>query len=78
MPYRLDTVVLITTGDSGPHTTGKAADILVSGGDALVLLSMILDAGIKRIGVMQKGLIKDRFIHLDISQDHPSPAAWSY
>lgn len=60
----------------GAHTTGKAIDIAVSGEKALRLIELAQQAGIKRIGVNQKG--SGRFIHLDVCDDRPSPAIWSY
>lgn len=60
----------------GAHTTGKAIDIAVYGGRALRLIELAQQAGIKRIGVNQKG--SGRFIHLDVCDDRPSPAIWSY
>ena len=60
----------------GAHTTGKAIDIAVSGEKALRLIELAQQAGIKRIGVNQKG--GGRFIHLDVCDDRPSPAIWSY
>ena len=62
----------------GAHTTGKAVDILVYGDRAQKLLQAALNAGIQRIGISQKGDIKSRFIHLDVCNDLPSPAIWSY
>ncbi len=60
----------------GAHTTGKAIDIAVQGERALRLIELAQQAGIKRIGVNQKG--GGRFIHLDVCDDRPSPAIWSY
>lgn len=59
---------------SGTHAMGIAADIGVSGADAIRLLRMAIDAGFTGIGVQQKGA--GRFIHLDTRAD--SPALWSY
>jgi hypothetical protein len=69
-----------TTGFDGPHTTGKAADILVYGEDALLLLKLALARGFTGIGISQKGDIHSRFIHLDIlaQPDYPRPFLWSY
>jgi zinc D-Ala-D-Ala carboxypeptidase len=60
----------------GAHTTGKAIDIAVTGHRALRLIELAQQAGIQRIGVNQKG--NGRFIHLDVCDDRPSPAIWSY
>ena len=60
----------------GAHTTGKAIDIGVSGAKALTIIQKALAHGIHRIGVNQKGT--GRFIHLDMAEDYPTPAIWSY
>lgn len=68
-----------TTGETGPHTTGRAADILVRGADALTLIGLATDLGFTGIGVSQKG--PSRFIHLDDLPDapgQPRPTIWSY
>jgi uncharacterized protein YcbK (DUF882 family) len=57
----------------GAHSEGIAADIGVSGADALLLLRLALEANFQGIGVQQKG--NGRFIHLD-TREHP--AIWSY
>ena len=63
------------TGFDGPHTTGKAADILVSRQNADKLLEMVYDMGcFTGKGINQKG--EHRFIHLDII-DGPN-RIWSY
>ena len=63
----------------GSHTTGKAADLAVSGGDAMQIMGLALLSDIRRVGVQQKG--EGRFIHLDICDEEdgfPTPALWSY
>ncbi len=68
-----------TTGRTGPHTTGLAADIAVSGRDAVTVLRLALAAGFGGIGVQQKG--GGRFLHLDLipdSRSHKRPWIWSY
>jgi len=70
-----------STGLTGPHTTGQAIDIVVSGTDALHLIHVALDSGIVGIGVSQKGPHGKRFIHLDNLPDapgQPRPWLWSY
>lgn len=69
------------TGLSGPHTTGRAVDLLVSGGRALTVIRLGLKHGMTGIGVKQKGWVRDRFIHLDCIQPGdsvPRPWLWSY
>jgi len=53
-----------STGFTGPHTTGKAADIAISRGQADKLLEMVYDMGcFTGKGFNQKG--DGRFIHAD-------------
>jgi uncharacterized protein YcbK (DUF882 family) len=68
-----------STGPNGPHTSGKAVDIGIRGGDARLLLGLAIKAGFTGIGVQQKG--SGRFIHLDMLDDapgQPRPWLWSY
>jgi len=69
-----------STGPDGPHTTGKAIDILCSGKEAWELLSfaMIRSKIWKGIGISQKGKHKSRFIHLDTIEADNRPWVWSY
>lgn len=67
------------TGRSGPHTTGHAVDIGVSGEDALRLLQVAFMFGFSGYGIKQIG--NARFIHLDDlpnSPGCPRPHIWSY
>ena len=69
------------SGSMGPHTTGKAVDMLVCGNDARCLLKGILAINFTGIGVSQKGPHEKRFIHVDILMDQenpPRPWIWSY
>lgn len=64
-----------STGYDGPHTSGKAADILVSRSNAYEVLRNALAMGcFEGIGINQKG--DSRFIHLDSIQG--SNRLWSY
>jgi zinc D-Ala-D-Ala carboxypeptidase len=68
-----------STGQTGPHTTGRAADILVSHARALKLVQVATAMNFTGIGVKQNGT--GRFIHLDNlpnSPAHPRPTIWSY
>lgn len=62
----------------GAHTLGRAADLAVTGVDALKVIRIALDLGFTGVGVQQKGT--GRFIHLDDVPDGrlPRPAIWSY
>ena len=66
------------SGRDGPHTTGKACDISVSGEPAWILLYHAMKAGMPGVGVKQHGTTW--FIHLDIlsNDTHPRPRVWSY
>jgi uncharacterized protein YcbK (DUF882 family) len=67
---------------SGPHTTGRAIDIGVSGHDAHELLRIAMRVGYFRgVGVSQKGPHASRLLHFDdiINADgQPRPWIWSY
>jgi zinc D-Ala-D-Ala carboxypeptidase len=68
-----------STGHTGPHTTGHAADIAIDRGEALALLRLALTMRFTGIGINQKG--GARFIHLDDlpnSAGTPRPTIWSY
>lgn len=64
------------TGYSGPHTTGKAADLGVDRQKAHKVLQTALSMGFAGIGVAQKG--SGRFIHLDTLDEGLRPTVWSY
>lgn len=68
-----------STGEAGPHTTGRAADVLVSHAKALKVVQVAISMGFTGIGVKQKG--SGRFIHLDNlpnAPGQPRPTIWSY
>lgn len=70
-----------STGRDGPHTTGRAVDVAVVGGEALDLLVMARGQGFTGIGVKQHGPHNGRFVHMDDLPDHyagPRPWLWSY
>ena len=69
-----------STGKRGPHTYAKAADILISGADALRLFSVAQKHGVSGVGMSQKGDHNKRFVHLDtLSPDEgPRPTVWTY
>lgn len=68
-----------STGTNGPHTTGKAVDILASGEDAFRILDHAFALGdFKGIGIAQKGEHGSRFIHLDTLEKGTRPWVWSY
>lgn len=68
-----------TTGLTGPHTTGNAADFGVHRKHAYIVIREALALGFTGIGVDQKG--DSRFIHLDTltePEHSPRPTVWSY
>lgn len=65
-----------TTGAAGPHTTGRAFDIAVSGQQAFILVKKALEFGYTGVGISQKGFV--RFVHIDDIASDKRPAIWSY
>lgn len=69
------------TGYDGPHTTGRAADILAHGNQAHEILKLAGLHGFTGIGIRQKGSYSSRFIHLDDlpeAEGRPRPWVWTY
>lgn len=67
------------TGLTGPHTTGRAVDLLAFGKDAIELVRLATSLGFTGIGISQKGDKASRFVHLDDIQDRSiRPTIWSY
>jgi len=70
-----------STGEKGPHTTGRAIDINIWRGNAYELNALAPAYGFTGIGVRQSGGYGGRFIHLDdlTEEDgYPRPTLWSY
>ena len=71
-----------STGADGPHTTGRAIDIRVSGHQAHRVLAFALRHGMSGVGVKQHGNHSARFLHMDDLEDDetpgPRPWIWSY
>jgi uncharacterized protein YcbK (DUF882 family) len=67
-----------SSGPNGPHTTGCAVDIPVSGADAYRLVQLATAQGFRGIGIAQKGAAGTRFIHLDDLDGPTRPRIWSY
>jgi len=65
-------------GGAGVHPTGRAVDVLVSGGDARRLLEIAVTHGITGVGVSQRGPHGSRFLHLDDTHGPTRPWVWSY
>ncbi len=66
------------TGLTGPHTTGRAVDVLISGEEAYRLVQLALEYGFTGIGIAQRGPYERRFIHLDDLEGDLRPRVWSY
>jgi len=63
------------------HLYGRAVDLRIHGDTAFRVVSMAAQFGFTGIGVHQKGIIRNRFIHLDdmeFSEDRLRPTIWSY
>ena len=64
-----------STGETGPHTTGRAIDIKADSRLRFLIIKAAIKQGITRIGVAQT------FVHLDSLGEldgFPSPRIWSY
>lgn len=69
-----------TTGENGPHTSGRATDIAISGENAFKLVSFALAEGFTGIGIKQHGPMRGRYVHLDdlSAPEFPRPRIWTY
>lgn len=67
-----------STGADGPHTTGKAADILCHGTKAFEVLRLAMGLGFTGIGLKQSGPHSSRFIHIDMIESNIRPWVWTY
>jgi len=70
------------TGRDGPHTTGRAFDINIFGGDVTTLIYFAHKVGFTGFGEKQHGPYADRMVHIDDLLDHetegPRPWNWTY
>ena len=65
-----------STGDDGPHTTGKAVDITISYQNAQALDTTALAMGFLGVGIKQHGPVSGRMVHLDMV---PGPSRlWTF
>lgn len=64
------------TGSTGPHTTGRAVDVLVDRRRAYEFMELAFKHGMTGIGVKQKGVV--RFLHIDDLIGELRPWIWSY
>lgn len=73
--------IVSSTGPNGPHTTGRAADILVSGSDMHELIRLAFKHNMTGIGIKGTGPHATRYIHIDdLLSDGKRlrPTVWSY
>jgi len=68
--------IVSRTGYKGPHTTGKAVDIVCAGSDAVRILELAIGLDFAGFGICQTGLWDKRFIHIDDARSNPT--IWSY
>lgn len=65
-----------TTGDGGPHTTGKAVDIVIAYQNAIQVVDVAGGMGFLGRGIKQHGPVSGRLVHLDMV---PGPKRlWTY
>lgn len=68
-----------STGRDGPHTTGHAADVQLSGSNVhRVMQQACLGGWMTGIGLHQRGAHSGRFIHLDDLVAGNRPWVWTY
>ena len=67
-----------TTGRTGPHTTGRAADIKVSGENTYHLMGSAYALDMRGIGLKQHGPLGGRFMHIDDLWEPTRPRVWTY
>ncbi len=72
--------IVSSTGLKGPHTTGRAIDVKISGENAWKLMEAAFNTGFfTGIGMKQSGNFSSRFIHLDdLPNSFNRPRCWTY
>ena len=66
------------TGRNGPHTTGRAADIKVSGENVYHMMGRAYAVDVRGIGLKQHGAHASRFMHVDDLGGPVRPRVWTY
>lgn len=66
-----------STGNAGPHTTGKAVDVLIARGKATQLVRLALEMGVRGVGIKAHGPDSGRIVHLDMLP-RPEQIIWTY
>lgn len=61
----------------GYHSQGRAIDLAVYGEDAIKILQLALEHGMRGIGLYQVGSFDERYVHLD-DRDNCPMAIWTY
>ena len=69
---------LSSTGRDGPHTTGRAVDISLSGERVYLLIDHLRKYGMTGLGLKQKGDYSGRFVHIDNLSGVNRPRVWTY
>lgn len=64
------------TGQTGPHTTGRAVDIALTPENSRTLIYAAFGMGFAGIGLALKG--PGRFLHVDDAHTRTAPALWGY
>lgn len=67
----------------GPHTLGRAVDILIAGEAVFTVMEAAIAAGFRGFGLNQEGAWGGRFLHVDDIQKGelpgvPRPRIWTY
>ncbi len=74
--------IVSTTGEDGPHTTGRAVDVALIGSRVWDAMPHFKGMGFYGIGLRQAGDHDARFVHLDdleAAETHgPRPWVWTY
>lgn len=71
--------IVSQTGVDGPHTTGKAADVVVFGWRAHEFSKLAFLYGVTGFGWSQKGAHGKRYVHIDTLTEHAfRPTIWTY
>lgn len=71
-------VKVSSTGREGPHTTGRAVDIVCFGAKAHRVVELANKHGMTGVGISQKGRHSKRFVHVDDLSITARPWIWSY
>lgn len=74
-------LIVADTGQDGPHTTGRAFDLSLSGPRLVTLVDHARALGFTGFGYQQKGPYASRMVHLDdlpAGDGRMRPLIWTY